>query len=83
MVSSQQLSKSPDFVLKDFSPDDKACEHWSDPIKEVLIDIPLDIEPEAYIVFIIFVYSKKYEFGGRYEKVAWEIPIKYKGTLFC
>ena len=83
MSSSQQLSKSLDFALKDFSPDDKVNEHWMDPTKEVQIDIPLDIAPEPYIVFIIFdLHLKKYEYGGRWEKVAWEIPIKYKGIPF-
>ena len=82
MTISQRLLKSLDFALKDFSPDNEADKHWRDPTQEVQIDIPLDIEPEPYIVFIIFVSLKKYEFGDRREKVAWEIPVKYKGIPF-
>ena len=35
-----------------------------------------------YIVFIIFVYLLKYNFLGPFEKVAWEIPIKYRDEHF-
>jgi hypothetical protein len=37
---------------------------------------------DPYLIFIIFVQLKQYKFKGRDEKVAWTIPIKYKGEPF-
>ena len=52
-------------------------------IKEYRIDFPPNqITYHPYIVFIIFVYLKQFHFSGKWKKVAWEIPIKYKGTPF-
>lgn len=77
MKTEKELHKILDQKLKDFSPDDEANEHWTDPNAGKVVKV--DKKPAPYIVFIIFVHLKKYEFGGRWEKVAWEIPIKYKG----
>ncbi len=38
--------------------------------------------PPAHIVFLMFVTLLGYKYTGREEKVAWTIPITYKGTPF-
>ena len=78
-----------DLFLKDFTEDTKPRAILVDlgqgrkMVQEFRIDLPtkLDIR-KPFIVFIIFVYLKKFRFIGKGEKVAWEIPIKYKGTPF-
>ena len=82
MSSEKSLLKKLNLILKDFTPDDEANSHWSDPSAMNFIDIPYEIKPIPYVVFIIFVYLKKYSFGGKWEKVNWEIPLKFKGTPF-
>ncbi len=69
-------------ALCDFTPDSLNNDHWSDPFHETTIDIPHELTPEPYIVFIIFVYLKRYNFFGRAEKIKWEIPVKYKNIPF-
>lgn len=52
-------------------------------VQEYRIELPLNLEIyHPFIVFIIFVYLKKFKFYGKEEKVAWTIPVKYKGTSF-
>ncbi len=80
MVDTQKLNRSLDLILKDFIPDDEANQHWRDPNAGHLANIKFEDKPPPYIVFIIFVYLKKYSFGGQWEKVNWEIPIKYKNV---
>jgi len=80
--SEKSLLKKLNLILKDFTPDDEANSHWSDPSAMNFIDIPYEIKPIPYVVFIIFVYLKKYSFGEKWEKVNWEIPLKFKGTPF-
>ncbi|MFH2045985.1 MAG: hypothetical protein ABIK92_12655 [Pseudomonadota bacterium] len=69
-----------DLKLKNFFPDDEANKHWMDPNAGHLVEIKFEDKPPPYIIFIIFVYLKKYSFGGQWEKVNWEIPIKYKNV---
>jgi hypothetical protein len=38
--------------------------------------------PPAHIVFLMFVALLGYKYRGKEEKVAWTIPITYKGTPF-
>ncbi|WP_287603264.1 hypothetical protein [Thiothrix sp.] len=76
MKTEEELFKSLNLRLKDFKPDDEVNKHWSDPNAGTVIKVKE--KPPPYIVFIIFIHLKKYDFGGRWEKVAWEIPIKYK-----
>lgn len=80
MDKEEKLRESLELRLKDFSPDDEANEHWSDLNAGKPATLKPKSKPVPYIVFIIFVYLKKFSFGGRWEKVAWEIPIKYKGV---
>lgn len=80
MNTEQVLRERLDLKLKDFSPDDEANKHWTDFNAGKPAGIKPESRPAPYIVFIIFVYLKKYSFGGKWEKVAWEIPIKYKGV---
>lgn len=52
-------------------------------VQEYRIELPSNLQIyHPFIVFIIFVYLKKFKFYGREEKVAWTIPIKFKGTPF-
>lgn len=76
MKTEEELFKSLNLRLKDFKPDDEANKHWSDP--NVGTAVKVKDKPPSYIVFIIFVHLKKYDFGEGWEKIAWEIPIKYK-----
>jgi len=78
MVSQEKLLKSIELILQDFSPDDDANENWKNPAAETRINIPYEITPLPYLVFIMFVHIKEYSFGGQWEKVNWEIPVKYK-----
>lgn len=78
-----------DFFLKDFEEDKEpkvitvpVGEHTR-MVREHRIELPVNLKIyHPFIVFIIFVYLKKFKFYGREEKVAWTIPIKYKGIPF-
>ena len=83
------LQKHFDYFLKDFEPDPDPKIIWVElgegrrMTKTNSIELPLKLRIYyPYIVFIILVHLKKMRFGGRWEKVAWEIPIKYKGMPF-
>ena len=78
-----------DFFTKDFEPDDAPKAIWIElgngvkSLKQNCIKLPDKLKiRHPYIVFIIFANLKKYKFLGQWEKVAWEIPIKFKGTPF-
>jgi hypothetical protein len=78
-----------DYILKDFEIDSNPQVLLEDIgngigiIKEYEIDFPPNqVSFHPYIVFIIFVYIKQFQFSEKWEKVAWEIPIKFKGTPF-
>ena len=52
-------------------------------VQEYRIELPANLQIyHPFIVFIIFVYLKNFKFYGKEEKVAWTIPIKYKGRPF-
>jgi hypothetical protein len=51
-------------------------------MREEQLDIPENLNPPAYIVFLMFVLLLGYKYRGREEKVGWTIPITYKGTTF-
>lgn len=47
------------------------------------IELPDNLQiRHPYVVFIIFANLKKIKFFGKWEKVAWEIPIKFKDVPF-
>lgn len=78
-----------DFFTKDFEPDEAPKAIWIElgngvkSLKQNCIKLPDKLKiRHPYIVFIIFVNLKKYKFLGQGEKVAWEIPIKFKGSPF-
>lgn len=78
-----------DFLLKDFesNPNSKAKfrKVGKDSYESLQrkVDLPSHLYlSHPYIVFIIFVYLKQFRFSGKDEKVAWEIPIKFKGVPF-
>jgi hypothetical protein len=78
-----------DFFTKDFETDPAPKQIWIKEgegiksLKEYRIELPSELSiRHPYMVFVIFVYIKKFRFTGKWEKVAWEIPIKYKGTPF-
>lgn len=76
------------FFTKDFHQDDNPKEEWIDmgnyrSLKQFSIDLPNELKiRNPYIVFLIFVNIKNYNFYGKGEKTAWEIPIKYKNQPF-
>jgi hypothetical protein len=91
MSNEAQLKKNLDYILKDFAPDLEPKEifkpaEWNLNVQVLqqyeIQHTVLDVRFHPYIVFIIFVYIKKFGFGGRWEKVAWEIPVLYKGFPF-
>jgi len=49
---------------------------------EVSIDLPSDITPQPYMVFITLVFLAEFEYFGKHEKQLWAIPIIYKSTPF-
>lgn len=78
-----------DFFTKDFESDPDPKEIWIEGnnnswmLQEYRIPLPETLKVRhPYIIFIIFVYLKKFGFSGIGEKVAWEIPVKYNGTPF-
>lgn len=85
----QVIKRQFDFFLKDFEEDPDPKEIWiaisatARRQQEYQIDLPFSLVTfHPYIVFIIFVYLKKFNYSGIDEKVAWTIPIKYKGIPF-
>ena len=83
------IQKNFDYFLKDFEADPTPKINWVDlgngsrMTKTNYIELPTKLRIYyPYIVFIILAHLKKMSFGGRWEKVAWEIPIKYKGVPF-
>lgn len=78
-----------DLFTKDFKADPKPVIIWVDngngtkSYNENRIELPKNLKIKMpYIVFIIFVKILKFDFQGRWEKVAWEIPVLYKGIPF-
>lgn len=78
-----------DYLLKDFEHDEDPKTVWvplkgsTRTLQEYRIQLPAELEIYSpFIVFIIFVYLKGFNFFGKEEKVAWTIPIKYKSTPF-
>jgi tetratricopeptide (TPR) repeat protein len=78
-----------DFFTKDFDSDDNPKllliegKNNLRMLQDHLLELPEKLQiSHPYIVFIIFVSLKKYKFFGKWEKVAWEIPIKFKGVPF-
>lgn len=78
-----------DYFLKDFEHDEDPKTIWAPlgeftrTVHEYRIELPHDLQIYSpFIVFIIFVYLKGFKFHGKEEKVAWTIPIKYKGKPF-
>lgn len=78
-----------DGILRDFEPDPKPKEKWKKIGKDhwESLSRKVDLPGELYlwhpfIAFIIFVKIKNYPFTGIDEKVAWEIPIRYKSVPF-
>ncbi len=88
MKRNKKIQQKFDFFLKDFEED---AEHKIIEIKitetrsyiqEFKIEAPECYVMHPFIVFIAFKYLKKYRYYGRDEKVAWRIPIKYRGIPF-
>jgi len=85
----KKLRKYFDMFLQDFSSDKDPKVQWDDLGNgtRIIREFRIPLSPELhtskpYIVFIIFVYLKEFSFSGKWEKVAWEIPIKYKDKPF-
>lgn len=88
-MTKSNLEKNFEYILKDFEsdPDRKTVWHEHElgfkTIKENKIALPADLQIQhPFIVFIIFVYLKGFKFSGRWEKIAWTIPIKFKGQPY-
>ncbi len=82
MDDTLNLKKRLDLKLKDFTPDLNANVHWSDVTEGNPVELKPESVPSPYIVFIIFPILKEYPHIRRCEKIAWEIPLQYKGTSF-
>jgi hypothetical protein len=89
MTKKNKVQDNFDYLLKDFEsdPDPKvkkvplAESTWT--IKENRIKLPSNLRIyHPYIIFIIFVHLKNFKYFGREEKVAWTIPVKFKGHPF-
>jgi hypothetical protein len=80
MENQEKLRAILELRLKEFTPDDEATKHWANLNPGNAAPINSNNKPAPFIVFIIFVYLKKFPFSGKWEKVAWEIPIKFKGV---
>lgn len=52
---------------------------WKD---EVRIEIPDELTPQSFMVFIALVQFGAFDWWGKSEKTAWEIPITFKGIPF-
>lgn len=79
--SSQKLFSALRHCLKDFENDIATLE--SDTfMSEEGLDVAANRVPPYYIVFLMFVALLEYRYRGREEKVAWTIPVKYKGIPF-
>jgi hypothetical protein len=79
--SSQELINALRYCLKDFGSDVAAFKSATF-MREERLHIPENLNPPAYIVFLMFVYLLGYKYSGREEKVAWTIPVTYKSTPF-
>lgn len=89
MTKKNKVQDNFDYLLKDFESDPapKVIKIpygkgvWT--IKENRIELPANLRVyHPYVVFIIFVHLKNFEYFGQEEKVAWTIPIKFKGHPF-
>jgi hypothetical protein len=86
----KKLKKYFDLFLVDFIPNDKPTVIWDSfgnsgakTLRQHYVKIPKELRiRDPYIVFIIFVNLKGFPFSGAWEKVAWEIPIKFKNEEF-
>ncbi len=89
MTKKNKVQDNFDYLLKDFEsdPDPKVIkvplgkDVWT--VKENRIELPTNLRIyHPYIIFIIFVHLKNFKYFGREEKVAWTIPVKFKGHPF-
>ena len=77
------------YLLKDFASNPDYKENWEDlgDGRKALKRYPCKLPPQLqishpFIVYIAFVTLKTFPFLGRFEKIAWEIPILYKNKPF-
>lgn len=90
-MAKKNIKETFDFLLKDFSsnPNPKiektsnelvsGISHRNDFIISLSDELKIK---HPYIIYIIFVILKDFWWIGRWEKTAWEIPIKYKDVDF-
>lgn len=79
-----------DIFLQDFIPNPEPTTIWDETeyevgkiLRQIYIKIPKEEKiRDPYIVFLLLVNIKKFPFTGQWEKVAWDIPIKYKNVEF-
>ncbi len=78
-----------DFFLKDFAVDPAPqiilvpFNKQTQTVQEFRLELPEALHVHSpFIVFIMFVYLKGFKFYGKEEKVAWTIPITFKGIPF-
>jgi len=90
----EKYQKGISSIMKDFSPDPSPEYIWiplpgsskassSRCLKEEIIDFEDEYKiNQPFIIYLLFVDILKYKYSGISEKVAWEIPILYKGIPF-
>jgi hypothetical protein len=89
MSKKDKFTKNLEYLIKDFKSDENPqilAKTKSSGVKvykwyEIKLPKKLKIK-HPFIVFVILVHIKKLPFHGKWEKVAWEIPILYKGVPF-
>ncbi len=72
-----KLLKSLRHCLKDFTND---FDSWEGDafLKQEHVEIPPNLSPPPYIVFLTFVGILEFRYWGRWEKTAWMIPVSYR-----
>lgn len=85
----QKINTSFNQILKDFQPNHNYQEVWSDlgDGRKMMQRFPFELPKELkikypFIVYLMFTEIYNYPTLPRFEKVAWEIPILYKGNEF-
>ncbi|MNP99741.1 hypothetical protein D3C85_123760 [compost metagenome] len=87
--SEEKGMKSLNFLLKDIVPDDHYHEPWEDSgngtrsLKRYDVELPEDLKVKhPFIIYLLFVEIKQYPILSLFEKVKWEIPIRFKNRSF-
>ena len=78
----KKLRSALDVTLSDFKPNLQCTDPypWGRSFLELTEEERDSLAP--YSVFLAFVHFSKFRYAGRSEKIAWSIPIKFRGVPF-